>query len=237
VGGREALPPFRGGRIPFTAVVTITAPDGTYAEVLRRARQGVGFEKLRSLGIEDMRACRGMTGSYVLEIPGPTKEDRESKAEVLATEMRRIFAEGSSVRIVRPIAAIRIRGLDEAVTVKEVVAAIADRGVARPEEMRVSINRPANGMGVAWVRCPVRAADDLASAIRIRIGWTTAKVGLAVVRPSHCFKCWRGGMSQPGAAAPRIGPAPIIGLVTSPPSEGREGPRRPIGLLTSLFVG
>jgi len=62
---------------------------------------------------------------------------------------RRIFAEDSSVRIVRPMAAIRIRGLDEAVTVEEVVAAIADRGIARPEEMRVSINRPANGMGVA----------------------------------------------------------------------------------------
>jgi len=131
-----------------------------------------------------------MTGSYVLEIPGPTKEDREYKAVALAAEMRKVFAEDISVRIDRPTAVVRIRGLDEAVTVEEVVAIIANRGVAKPEEIRVSINRPTYGMGVAWVRCPVRAADDLAKAARIRIGWTTVRVELAAARPAHCFRCW-----------------------------------------------
>jgi len=100
-----------------------------------------------------MRARRGLTGSYVLEIPGPTKEDRESKAEAVAEEMRRVFAEDSAVRVERPLAAVRIHGLDEAVTVEDVVAAIVDRGVARPVEVKATISRPAFGMGVAWVRC------------------------------------------------------------------------------------
>lgn len=130
-----------------------------------------------------------MTGSYVLEIPDPTKEDRESKAETLATEMRGVFVEDPSIRIERPSAAVRVRGIDEAVTVEEVVAAIVDRGITKPEEVKVSINRPVNGMGVTLVRCPIRAADDLVASIRLRIGWTSAKVELAVARLSHCFKC------------------------------------------------
>lgn len=96
-----------------------------------------------------MRARRGMTGSYVLEIPGPIKEARESKAEALAAEIRGVFAENTNVRIGRPTAAIRVRGLDEAVTAEEVVDAIAARGVARPEEIRATISRPTKGMGVA----------------------------------------------------------------------------------------
>jgi len=148
---------------------------------------------LRSLGIEDVRARRGLAGSYVLEVPGLTKEDRGSKAVALAAEMRGVFAEDLSVRIDRPSAAIRVRGIDEAVTAEEVVAAIADRGVAKHEEIKVSISRPANGMGVALVRCPVRAADDLVTAARLRIGWTSARVELAVARPSYCFKCWGEG--------------------------------------------
>ncbi|EFN72877.1 hypothetical protein EAG_01352, partial [Camponotus floridanus] len=44
----------------------------------------------------------------------------------------------------------------------------------------------------AWVRCPVRAADDLAKAARIRIEWTTG-VELAAARPTHCFRCWGEG--------------------------------------------
>lgn len=185
--------PVRVRRAPSTAAITITAPDGSYAEVLRRARSSIGAEKLKSLGIEDMRARRGLTGSYVLKIPGPVKEDRESKAEALAAEMRGVFAEDSSVKIGRPRAAVRLRGLDEAVTVEEVIDAIVTRGVARPGEINATITRPANGMGVAWVRRPVRAADDLVKASRIKIGWTNVRVELAATRPSHCFRCWREG--------------------------------------------
>jgi len=53
---------------------------------------------------------------------------------------------------------IRVRDLDEAVTAEEVVAVIVARGVAQPREVRASITRSTNGMGMAWVRCPVVAA-------------------------------------------------------------------------------
>jgi len=120
------------------------------------------------------------------------KRKGKSKAEALAAEMRRVFAEDPTVKIARPTAAIRVSGIDEAITVAKVITAIVDRDVAGPEEIRVTISRPTNGMGVAWVRCPVRAADDLAGVGRIRIGWTFARVELTVARPSHCFKCWGG---------------------------------------------
>jgi len=57
---------------------TWSGHKGTYADVMRRAKWGIGAEKLKSLGIEDMRTRRGMTGAYVLEIPGGTKEEKES---------------------------------------------------------------------------------------------------------------------------------------------------------------
>jgi len=107
--------------------------------------------------------------------------------------VRLVFAEDPSVKISRPTAVVRVRDLDEAVTAEEVVAVVAARRVAKLDEVRASIIRSASGMGVAWVRCPVVAADDLARAGRIRIGWSTARVEVAVARPSYCFKCWREG--------------------------------------------
>jgi len=121
---------------------------------MRRARRGIGAEKLKSLGIEDMRTRRGMTGAYVLEIPGGTKEERESKADALAAEMRSVFAADSQVRISRPTAVVRVRDLDQAVTVEEVEVAVVARGVAQPSEVRASITRSTNGRGLAWVRLP-----------------------------------------------------------------------------------
>jgi len=130
-----------------------------------------------------------------------------SKAKALAAEMRRVFAEDSSVRISRPTAVIRVRDLDEAVTVEEVVAAIAARGVANPNEMRASITRPTNGMGAAWVRCPVTAADDLAKVGRIRVGWSTARVELTAARR-------RRGPTASNAGGRSMSPSGVIGRKT-----------------------
>jgi len=97
------------------------------------------------------------------------------------------------VRISRPTAIVRVRNLDEAVTVEEVEAVVVARCVAQPSEVRASITRSTNVMGLAWVRCPIAAADDLAKAGRIRVGWSTVRVDLTAARPSYCFKCWREG--------------------------------------------
>jgi len=76
---------------------------------MRRAKWGIGAEKLKSLGIEDIRTRRGMTGAYVLEILGGTKEERESKADALAAEMRSVFAEDPQVRISKPTRSLHLR--------------------------------------------------------------------------------------------------------------------------------
>jgi len=136
---------------------------------MRRAKERIGTEKLRALGIEDMRARHGRTGAYVLEIPGKKKEKRESKAEALAKEMKEVFADDPDVRIARPLAVVRVRNLDEAVSVKEVEDAFVNRGVMG-SVVKVSITRSPNGMGVAWVRCLVVVADEVLKAGRIKVG-------------------------------------------------------------------
>lgn len=190
--------------------------------MLRRARHDIGADKLRSLGIEDMQARRGITGSYVLEIPGPT---RESRAEALAAEMRRVFAGGSTVRIDRPAAAVRIRGLDEAMTTEEVVAAIADRGVAGPEEIRASISRPTFGMGMAWVRWSGQRTTWLRPPAS---EWDGRPPGWNWRQPVPSTASGVGGrgMWPAGVGVRRIGPAPVIdaGRWATPSRSARRSP-------------
>lgn len=122
---------------------------------MRRARRDMKRREIEEPGYQDMRTRRGMTEAYVLEILS-NKEDRESKTEALAVEMRRIFAEDPTVRIARPTAIIRVRDLDEAVTEEEVIEAIVAKGVSDRREVRASLTRPVNGMGwhrsTAWSR-------------------------------------------------------------------------------------
>lgn len=154
-------PGIKRRKVPSTAAVTITAPDGSYAEVIGKAKREVMAVKLRALGVEDMRIRRGKTGAYVLGIPGPEKKDREAKAEALAAKMRRGFAEDSRVKISRPAATVRIRDLDKAATTEDVVETVVGSGVAQREDLKATISSPVNGMGVAWMRCPITAADEL----------------------------------------------------------------------------
>jgi len=189
-GTPAAAPPTRI-RLPRSAAVTITLPSSsgaagwTYARVLTQARCRV---PLGALGISALRIKNSRAEARVLEIPG---EGSTAKAEKLADELREALAD-TPAKVQCPVktADLRVTGLDETVTPMEVERSLADVGGCLPFEVKVGLIRPGpGGAGSVWARCPVEAANKLAAAGRVCIGWTVARVHLLVTRPFQCYRC------------------------------------------------
>lgn len=122
---------------PKTTVVTLTIPPGetstSYAEILATARKEVTLEKL---GIPHLEMRRARTGAIILGVPG---ENAGEKANCLSERLRGVVA-ARGARVARPSRRLdlRMRSLDESVTTVEVVAAVAEVGKCRENEIRCS---------------------------------------------------------------------------------------------------
>lgn len=178
----------KGGkrRVPRTAAVVVTCAEGQYKEVLRLAMERIDPA---SLGIEGMTARRTVTGAQIFEVGGP---DHHRKADALADSLRKITEGREGVRVSRPspTAELRIRDLTDATVEEDIVRAVASAGHCSPEQVRVGpIRSTGRGMGTAWVRCPLAVANQIATARRLKIGWTMVRVEALETRPLQCFKC------------------------------------------------
>ncbi|XP_049880491.1 uncharacterized protein LOC126376978 [Pectinophora gossypiella] len=181
-------------RTPRTAAVVLhlqpAAMEGgtTYADVLRTAKAKVN---LQSLGITNLRIRKAVTGARVLELAGATSAE---KADTLAEKLRESMS-GDVVKVSRPIkrADMRIVGLDDSVSVQEVVEAVATAGGCATDAVRTGVIREgAGGMGSLMVSCPVAAAKRVAKG-RLLVGWTSVQVRVLEPRPLRCFRCHETG--------------------------------------------
>lgn len=182
--------PVRKRREPRTAAISITCPPGTYEANLREARQRM---EERGLHLEGANIRRGVTGSYIFEIPG---ENRHERADKFALGLKEALQNKKGVKIQRPtkMAEIRLRGLDESIRAPEIVKAIAATGGCFEEEVQLGeIRRSPAGTGIVWARCPLVAANAILKTARIQIGWAVVRVELLEARPLQCFKCLEGG--------------------------------------------
>jgi len=94
-------------------------------------------------------------------------------------------------------AEVMVTGLEETVTSVEIEAALIEVGNCHPSEVKVGPIRPGpGGAGSAWVQCPVGAANKLAAAGRVRVGWAMARVHLLATRSLQCFRCLALGYSR-----------------------------------------
>lgn len=65
------------------------------------------------------------------------------------------------------------------------------------EEIKVGdIRMSPGGVSTVWVRYPLSAANKIAAAEKIQIGWAIVGVQLLESRPLQCFKCMEGGHVQ-----------------------------------------
>ncbi|XP_032690631.1 uncharacterized protein LOC116853606 [Odontomachus brunneus] len=171
---------------------------------MRRARESIN---LGELGIGEIRSNKAATGALLLEIPGP---ESHTRADALASRMSALFADTGDVRIARPSkrADIRIRDLDDAAIVEEVVSAVAVAGGCGPGEVRAVAVRPgANRMGTLWLQCPLAAARKVLDGGRLKVEWSSVRVETLTKRPLQCYKCleWKHVRTTCRSSADRSG--------------------------------
>ncbi|KZC06853.1 Cellular nucleic acid-binding protein [Dufourea novaeangliae] len=227
--GAHRRPPDDRHHDQVVGAVALTVTPGsamTYAEVMRTAMSGV---RLADVGVHDLRYRKGLTGSSILEIPGP---DSAARADALAQRLGEVFR-GTDVRVSRPMrtAEIRITGLDESVTAEDAVAAIAAAGGCTAAEVRAgAVRRNRSGLGGVWVKCPLAAAKRLATAGRVSVGWSSAGVELLAARPLRCFRCLEAGHVRPKCPCDtdRGGRCYVCGGAGHVARDCQESPRCPV---------
>lgn len=148
------------------------------------------------MGIETSKIRKAASGGVIIEIPGA---EGTMKADILANKLQEVFhgrKKGEEVIVTRPTVKgeIRIIGLDDSVDNVEIQKVVAEKGNCKIEDVRVSqIRTMSNGMGLAWVRCPLATAIRIGNLKKLKIGWTIAKIELLGSRPVQCFRCWEYG--------------------------------------------
>ncbi|XP_059061177.1 uncharacterized protein LOC131854070 [Achroia grisella] len=183
---RQFRPP-RSSAIVLTLKPGAAEAGSTYSSVLREAQQKI---QLGALGITELGFRLGVTGSRILEVPGPVEESG-GKADALAAKLAEVLPAGL-VGVTRPVkcAEIRILDLDDATTVADVVAAVAREGDCAEASVKTGeIRRSPSGSGSVWVRCPVGTVKRLVDAGRLKLGWTMARVRSLDPRPMRCYRC------------------------------------------------
>ena len=87
-------------------------------------------------------------------------------------------------------AELRVVGIDISINKDELRQALAHAAGCGGAEVQVEeIGTSRNGLGSAWIRCPVAGARKLAQTGKVILGWSTAKVIAIPRRPLQCFKC------------------------------------------------
>jgi len=172
-------------RIPRTAAVSMicTKDDYDYSSAMKRAKTEI---KLESCGINEVSIKRSIAGGIIFEIPGDNASD---KALLLESKMRQLFG-GTGVVITRPVKKVDIKlsGLEESTNINDIILEIVNFTGCNTIDVKCSsIRTVRNGLCVAWIQCPIDAAQKLAEAKTI--GWASARIEILKSRPLQCFKC------------------------------------------------
>ena len=179
-------------RAPRSAAVVITLqPEAeekglTYADVINNAKSQIA---LQDLGIPvGLRFRPTVTGARLLAVTG---EANAEKADAFAAKLSEVLSP-EEVRISRPTkcVGIRVTGLDDSVSAKELIAAVAKDGGCTEDQIKsTEVRVGANGLGTAIVSCPVTTAKKMVEGRRLLVGWVSAQVKLLKSRPMRCFRC------------------------------------------------
>ncbi|KMQ90418.1 hypothetical protein RF55_9831 [Lasius niger] len=186
ISKRKRVKPMKGP--PKTVAVSITgrSENFSYRDALIKARNEIS---LKELDIESTRLRRAANGGYLIEI---MDKEGSGKAKALQEKLRALFSEEqATVACPTTFGEMRLIGLDDTISTKEVVEFITKEGNCDKDDVKVGRIQPMrNGLNTIWARCPLAAATIIASRKKVRMGWTFAKIELLKTRPIQCFKCW-----------------------------------------------
>ncbi|XP_047985277.1 uncharacterized protein LOC125225563 [Leguminivora glycinivorella] len=186
--------------IPKTAAVVVALkPEAkeSYASVMLKATQAF---RLEEVGLEHVNVRKTADGARILEVAGA---DSGRTADALKERLE--AAIGDAARVYRPVklARLRISGLDESATPEAVARAIAVKGGCSYADIRVGVIRFGyNGSGSVLAQCPIEAANVAASASRVTIGWSAARVEALEPEALRCYKCLGVGHTRATCPSP-----------------------------------
>lgn len=127
-----------------------------------------------------------MNGAIVIEVPGP-------KGRQLADSLRTKLTEalGEEAKLDNPMAKgeLRLRGIDPSTTTDVYKELMSLSGCGRHEFKVSPIINMRDGMGAAWVVCPLQTAVKIAEVGVVTLGWTRVRIDLLRKRPVQCHKC------------------------------------------------
>lgn len=205
LGKKQQVPPKTANVIPSRAVrvnppksaavvVTLT-PEAiergvTYDAIIAEAKAKI---RLQDIGITTgvrFRICA--TGARRFEVLG---SDNDLQADALAEKLTQVL-DRDVVRVSRPFKTteIKVSGLDDSISVEEVLDAVAKAGGCPKDSLKSNgVVKDTFGVGHSWVECPIAAANLVATAGRLTISWISASVKLLEPRPLRCYRCLQKG--------------------------------------------
>lgn len=178
-----------------TSAIVITTGDRStsYSEILAWARQSV---RLNEEEVNAITTKRSATGGILLEIKG---DGNQTIADKLTEALRAALKKYRDVKVHRPrqMAELMLIGMDVSVTREEVRLTLAREGGCSPDDITVGVIKTTpRGTGLAWIKCPLAAANKLEEKKRIKIGWASVKINLLPARQMQCYRCLRMGHTK-----------------------------------------
>jgi len=97
-----------------------------------------------------------VNGAIIIKVLGPQGRQLASS---LSSNLAKALGESVKVANLVEIGELRVRGIDPSVSKEEIHEALTDLSGASQQDLKVSpISFMRDGMGVAWVRCPIETA-------------------------------------------------------------------------------
>jgi len=179
---RRTSQPIR--RNPRHDALVVSMEGATYADLVKRVREVVDPEAAGAV-VKDMRQTR--KGELLLAV-GNGPEKAEALRQQIAEKVPQTKA-----ALLKSTRVIHLRGLDAAVTEREIKDAVAREIGAEEGVLEVRALRPAYGCRQnATLMMPDAAARKLLQRSRMKIGWTDCRIAERE-RETRCFRCWEVG--------------------------------------------
>jgi len=167
-------------KVTSDAVIVKITEDKTYEEILRSVKIG-----LSDAGLTDEvgMSKRTMNGDLLLQLKKKTNKTSQLRTVVEDVTRAETYLKTSTV-------AVEIRGLDTDATPEDLAAAISARTANALTKQSIKTIKPGQGgKSTAVVLLSARAANELVTGPRLRIGWASCSTRIRhpMIRCTRCF--------------------------------------------------
>jgi len=163
---------------PDAVIVKITE-NKTYEETLRSVKTGLSDAGL----MDEVGMSKRINGDLLLQLKKRTNKTSQLRTVVEDVTRAETYLKTSTV-------AVEIRGLDTDATPEDLAAAISARTANALTKQSIKTIKPGQGgKSTAVVLLSARAANELVTGPRLRIGWASCstRIRYPMIRCTRCF--------------------------------------------------